>query len=143
MKEPVIQIGFIIFNEAWKEELVWKNGHRKTAIEWIKKNNLMEIYNSIEGKYGIYDEEDFLIDYIGAIKLYCYRGDFYCRMSKINNQNASYLKHFYQNKGYNIVDGYICEERSKQKVLKYEHSYNTTVINYRNHMIYNPYRDGD
>lgn len=143
MREPEIRIGFIIFNDDWKEELAWNNGHRKTAMEWIRDHNFMALYKSIEGKNGIYDEEDFLIDYIGAIKLYCYNGDFYCRLSKKNNPNASYYTQFYQNKGYNIVNGYVCEEKSKQKVLKYEYPYNATVINHHNCMIYNPYRDGD
>lgn len=143
MKEPTIDIGFIIFNEDWKEELVWKNGHRKTAFEWIKKHNFMELYNSIKGQNGIYDEEDFLVEYIGAVKLYAYRGNLYCSIPRMCDPNKSYLKHFFEAKGYQIVEAHSYEEKQKQKVLTYEYPYNKTIINSQNGMMYNPYRDGD
>ena len=98
-KIPDIKIGFIIFNNDWKEELVSRNGHRKTAFNWIKRNNMMSIFESVLGKNNIYDEEDFLIEYIGAIKLYAYRGDFYCRIPRMISPEKSYLRKYYSNLG--------------------------------------------
>ena len=48
MVDPNIKIGFIIVNPDWKEEIPWSNGHKKTAFEWIKKNNLMDLYNKVK-----------------------------------------------------------------------------------------------
>lgn len=142
MRDPKIKVGFVIFNEDWKEELEWHNGHRKTAFEWLKKHRLLNLYNSMLGQNGIYDEEDFLVDYIGAVKLYCTRGQFYCRIPKIPNPDKSYLKHYFKERGYNIVESTVIEEQ-KQKVKKFEYPYNQTVIKTKNTMCYNPQRDGD
>ena len=143
MREPNIRIGFIIFNNDWKEELHSKNGHRRTAFLWIKEHNLMDVFKSVIGKNNIYDEEDFLIEYIGAIKLYANRGQFYCRIPRIASPEKSYLKRYYATLGYKIIsNGIYDEEKPKVKVLSYE--YNRTVINNNNNtLIYNPVKDGD
>ena len=59
MVDPNIKIGFIIVNPDWKEEIPWSNGHKKTAFEWIKKNNLMDLYNKVKenGKDGVEIDE--------------------------------------------------------------------------------------
>ena len=142
MRDPKIKIGFIIFNEDWKEELSSENGHRRTAWNWIKKHNLINVYNSIVGKNNINDEEDFLINYVGAIKLYAYRGNFYCRIPRINDPNKSYLKRYYANMGYNIISDEIYDEE-KPKVKVYTNQYNKTVIKSNARLIYNPVKDGD
>ena len=117
-------------------------GHRKTAWNWIKKHNLVDVFNSVVGNNNIYDEEDFLIEYIGAIKLYANRGNFYCRIPRMYNPNKSYLKRYYSNLGYNIIsDGIYYEDKPKVRVLSYQ--YNRTVINNNNILIYNPVKDGD
>ena len=142
MRDPKIRIGFIIFNNDWKEELSSGNGHRKTAWEWIRKHNLTDLYNKTIGKNNIYDEEDFLIEYIGAIKLYGYRGRFYCRIPRMRDPIKSYLKRYYTNLGYTIIsDGIYEEEKPKTKVYTYQ--YNKTIINNNNKNIYNPIREGD
>lgn len=64
MKEPNIRIGFIIFNPNWKSEIEWNNGHRNTACQWIRNHHFEELYQEIRGTNDIYDEEDFLINYI-------------------------------------------------------------------------------
>lgn len=142
MKEPNIKIGFIIFNDDWKEELPSNNGHRKAAFNWIQRNYMLDVFNSVLGSNNIYDEEDFLIEYIGAIKLYACRGDFYCRIPRLSSPEKSYLKRYYANLGYKVIsDGIYDEEKTKVKVLSYE--YNKTVINNNNRLIYNPAKDGD
>lgn len=142
MQEPSIKIGFIIFNQEWKQELEWCNGHRNTALKWIRDNNLMKAFLSVVGKNNIYDEEDFLIDYIGAVKLYAYNGKFYCRIPRMIDVNKSYLKRYFRSKGYKIV-GECYEEDCHPKAKTYKYPYNKTVINEKNRLCYNPYRDGD
>ena len=142
MREPNIRIGFIIFNNDWKEELPSNNGHRRTAFNWIRDNKLMNVYKDIIGNNNIYDEEDFLIEYIGAIKLYAYRGNFYCRIPRTYSPEKSYLKRYYANLGYKIIsNGIYDEEKTKEKVLTYQ--YNRTIIKSNTGLIYNPVKDGD
>lgn len=142
MRIPNIRIGFIIFNEDWKEELPKENGHRKTAYNWIKNHNMLKLYEKVLGTNGINDEEDFLIEYIGAIKLYANRGNLYCRIPRMCSPEKSYLKRYYASLGYKIIsDRVYDEEKPKIKTLTYE--YNRTVINKNNILRYNPVRDGD
>lgn len=143
MREPTLKIGFVIFNSDWKEELVWDNGHRRAAAKWIEQHGFTDLYNSMQGKNGICDEEDFLIDYIGAVKLYVYRGKYYCRIPRMVDPDKSYLKRFYRNNGYQIVGDGVYDECSCQKVKKFDVPYNRTVIKTGFCMAYNPYRDGD
>ncbi len=143
MREPHLKIGFIIFNNEWKEELGSTNGHRKTAFNWIKEHNMMDVYKSVLGTNRIYDEEDFLMEYIGAIKLYAYSGYFYCRLPKMFRLEKSYLKRYYANLSYRIIsDDVYDEEKPKSKVYKYEYS-KTVINNKRGGLIYNPIKDGD
>lgn len=102
----------------------------------------MGVFKSVIGKNNIYDEEDFLIEYIGAIKLYADRGKFYCRIPRMHNFDKSYLKKYYANLGYTIIsDGIYDEEKTKTKVLSYQ--YNNTVINNKGKLMYNPIKEGD
>lgn len=140
MKEPDIRVGFIIFNEEWKEQLITYEGHRKTAFNWIKQHNLINTFKQVVGKNEIYDEEDFLIEYIGAVKLYASNGKFYCRIPRMIDPNKSYLKKYYSNLGYKIISDGIYDEE-KPKVYVYQ--YNKTVINNNNVLMYNPVKDGD
>ncbi len=144
MLEPTIRIGFIIINPNWKSEIKWNNGHRRTACLWIRENNLEKLYDKMYGTNNIYDEEDFLINYIGAIKLYASRGNHYCYIPSGINPDKSYYKHFFQNLGYHITGAYITEEiEEKIKVKKFDYPYNQTVVNKNNKYCYNQYRDGD
>ena len=101
MKEPSIRIGFIIFNEGYKYELQSLNGHRKTAFNWIKKNNLIEKFYEVLGTNGIYDEEDFLMEYIGAIKLYGYSEIFCINRTIFIENNLLHLKKLVKRVSYN------------------------------------------
>lgn len=144
MKEPTVRFGFIIINPNWKSELEWVNGHRNTACKWIRNNHLEELYKSVYGTNNIYDEEDFLINYIGAIKLYAYCGTHYCYIPRGVNPDKSYLKHYFKQLGYVITGVYDMEEKeANMKVKKFDYPYNKTVINKNNKYYYNPYRDGD
>ena len=142
MKDPDIRIGFIIFNNDWKREIPTKDGHRKTAYNWIVENKLLDVYNNVVGSNNIYDEEDFLIEYVGAIKLYASRGTFYCRIPRIYSPEKSYVKRYYSMLGYKIIsDGIYDEEKTKVKTLTYQ--YNKTVVRSNSRLIYNPLKDGD
>lgn len=147
MREPTIKIGFIIFNPYWREELEWNNGHRKTACEWIKNYNFMELFDSIKGQNNIYDEEDFLTDYIGAIKLYASRGQFYCYVPSIISPDKDYLKKFFKDLGYHIIENGIFDENMIQYNQKYNEQcdcgYNKTLIKTRGRYYYNPLKNGD
>lgn len=144
MKEPTIRIGFIIINPNWKSEVVWDNGHRNTAVKWIRNNHFEELYSSVQGTNNIYDEEDFLINYIGAIKLYSYRGTFYCYIPSGIHPDKSYLKHYFEGLGYTITGVYNSEEKEENiKIKKFNFPYNKTVIKMNNEYCYNPYREGD
>lgn len=144
MKEPTIRTGFIIINPNWKSELDWDSGHRNTAWKWIRNHHLEKLYQSIRGTNGIYDEEDFLINYIGAIKLYAYRGTFYCYIPSGINPDKSYLKHYFESLGYIITGIYDSElKEEKIKIKKFDFPYNKTVIKMNNKYCYNPYRIGD
>ena len=143
MREPHLKIGFIIFNNDWKEELRSINGHRKTAFEWIKKNNLLDVFKSVLGTNRIYDEEDFLMEYIGAIKLYAYDGKLYCVIPKILNICKNYFEKYFEKLGYEVIShGGYNEEKPKMKYLKNE--YNKTIVKkFNKDLMYNPLKDGD
>lgn len=144
MIDPNIKIGFIIVNPDWKEEIPWSNGHKKTAFEWIKKNNLMDLYNKVKEKSEpSFDEKEFLINYIGAIKLYAQRGHFYCLLPNMLSIEKTYLKHYYKNMGYQIIENSVFDEEFNPKVKKYEIPYNQTVVKTKNGLSYNPYKSGD
>lgn len=143
MKEPTIRIGFIIVNPNWKIELEWENGHRNTACKWIRDNHLEKIYKSVYGTNNIYDEEDFLIRYIGAVKLYATRGHCYCYIPRGVNPDKSYIKHYYEQLGYIITGAYQVEEEENIKVKKFNYPYNNIVICKNNGYYYNPERIGD
>lgn len=143
MENPTLRIGFIILHPKYRCELEKTNGHRITALKWIRDNGLLELFYKVLNTENIYDEEDFLIEYIGAIKLYAYGGNFYCKMPRIYNSSKKYYKEFYESLGYKIIgDEFYLEEKPKTKVYKYQ--YNKTVINtIDNNLIYNPLKDGD
>ena len=143
MKEPSIKIGFIIINERYKMELESENGHRRTAFKWIKQNKLISEYNSVLGTNGIYDEEDFLMEYIGAIKLYAYDGKLYCVIPKILNICKNYFEKYFEKLGYEVIShGVYNEEKPKMKYLKNE--YNKTIVKkFNKDLMYNPLKDGD
>lgn len=144
MKEPTIKTGFIIINPNWKCELEWENSHRKAACKWIRDNNFEQLFNSIYGTNDIFDEEDFLINYIGAIKLYAARGNHYCYIPRGVNPDKSYIKHYYKQLGYIITGIYESELPAENvKVKKFDYPYNNTVVSVNNNYFYNPYRDGD
>lgn len=124
-------------------QLPSENGHRKTAFNWIKQNNLMNVYINVLGTNNIYDEEDFLMEYIGAIKLYAYCGELYCWVPKIPDINKNFFRDYYEKLGYKIIGNNICDlEKTKVKILKNE--YNRTIMKKNNNQyIYNPLKDGD
>lgn len=143
MIEPSIKVGFIIFNDDWKSEVEWHNGHSRTAREWVREHNLRDYFEKVKEANNLYDEEQFITDYIGAIKLYAYGGNFYCYAPKIVSVNKDYLCEYYQNLGYTIIGNMSYNEEKKNKVKQFSIPYNKTIVKSNNGFIYNPYRDGD
>lgn len=144
MKEPTLTLGFIIFNDGYKVEIPWCNGHWRTAHDWVVKNKFYNLFLKVQGTNNIYDEEDFLINYIGAIKLYANNGNFYCYAPDINSVYKDYLCKYYQNLGYQIIGHTSFNDEKKSKVKKFNIPYNKTVVkNNNNQYIYNPFREGD
>lgn len=143
MSNQSIRIGFVIINENYKTELESENGHRRTAFKWIVENNLKEEYYKVLGKNGIYDEEDFLMEYIGAIKLYAYGGNLYCAIPRVLNICKKNIENYFEKLGYKIINnGIYSEEKTKVKILK--NDYNKTIIKkFNKEYMYNPLKDGD
>ena len=137
-----LKIGFIIFNDRWKQELPSINGHRSTAFNWIRENNLLGVYKSVLGKNNIYDEVDFLLEYVGAVKLKCVLGNYYCILPKMEHPEKEYIKNYYKNLGYIIVNDIKYDEEDP-KIKTFLYKYNRTVVNSGNGYIYNPIKKGD
>lgn len=151
MDEPRIRIGFIIFQEGLQQEIEIINGkgHARTARIWVKNNNLYEKYEEVkEVNKKIQDEEDFLIHYIGAIKLHASSGMLRCYVPRTIQRNSykSSLKRFYRNLGY-IIWGDTTYEEYIHEVKNPPCNYNQTVIETtikgEKQYIYNPWREGD
>lgn len=143
MREPKIRIGYIIINPYWREELERGKSHSKTASEWINKYNFQNIFNTLLEEKRVIDEEDFLMNYIGAVKLCAYRGKFYCYLPSVVNDDKEYIKNYYENLGYIIIEGKIFDEEKYKEKTIYNYPYNKTLIKVRNSYHYNPMRDGD
>lgn len=143
MREPELRIGFIIFNPYWKQEIRWRNGHRKTACEWIENSGLKNLFLEMYGTNHVYDEEDFLTNYIGAIKLYATGGQFYCYVPPIISPEKDYLRNYYENLGYRIIENHIYDEKKVKYDTNDDYQYTKTVVKIKNVYSYNPVKDGD
>ena len=137
-----IKIGFIIFNDKWKQQLPSINGHRSTAFNWIRENNLLDVYRKILGKKGIYDEVDFLMECVGAVKLVSILGNYYCVLPKMEHSEKDYIKNYYKNLGYIIVND-IKYDEEEPKIKTFSYKYNRTFLNSDKGYIYNPVKIGD
>ena len=155
MRKPNILIGFIVFNPKYETEIQSDvRGHNWTAKNWIQKNNLEKIYKELrdDPNNDIWDYEDFLINYIGAVKLYVTRGQRIAYIPKNTSNNAykSLIKRHYKDEGY-IITGTYSEEsniKSENKYPSLKVQYYRTVIpikesNGKEKYIYNPYINGD
>lgn len=152
MKSPKVRIGFIIFRPGMEQEIeVGLKGHWWTANDWIKSHNMWDLYQKLVERNIVHDCEDFLIDYIGAIKLHNVSGKRRCYIPKISFFNSSYkssLKRYYKQKGYEIY-GNISPDNTVyiDKREKSVYGYNRIVIpeTTEDGVIYkyNPSRIGD
>ena len=101
MREPTIAVGFIIFREGYESELR-KNGrfHSEVAEDWVKSSPFFETYKKIQGDKTLLDYhgyESFLINYVGAIKLYDLEDDrLCCYIPRGNNcVGKSFLRRYF------------------------------------------------
>ena len=122
MKEPLIRVGFIILRPEYEEELETSGiGHWKTARKWIKEKGLQEIMQKVcaDPDNDIWDEEDFLIQYVGAIKLHCMNGvkKAYIPRVIINKEYISYLKRYYRSLGYVIYGNVGKDTDEKEQIV--------------------------
>lgn len=133
MKSPKVRMGFIIFRPGMEEEIERETeGHWWTARKWIKTHNMENLYNDLLERRIVMDEEDFLTDYVGAIKLHNVSGKRKCYIPKITFSISSYkssLKRYFRQKGY-YVYGDISQDNivhiNTEELSKY--GYNRTVI---------------
>lgn len=159
MREPTITVGFIIFREGYEMELR-KDGlfHSEVAERWVKSSPFNEVYNKImEDKQNtVYNGyEDFLLNYVGAIKLYDLEGErLCCYIPRGNNcESKSYLRDYFTNSslirfGQEIsyeMYGDINEELVHNiQRPEYIPIYNKSIIMDSNGIYhYNPARQGD
>lgn len=153
MKSPTVRVGFIIFRPGMEEEIeVSAKGHWWTAHDWIKSHNMCDLYQEMVDKNIFHDCEDFLTDYIGAIKLHNVSGKRKCYIPKINFFNSSYkssLKRYFKQKGYYIYGDISQDSIVHINVLDLsKYGYNRTVIPKTTEegtiiYQYNPSRNGD
>lgn len=153
MKEPSIRIGFIVFRPGMEQEIEVNaaRGHWWTAKEWVERNGKLELYRKVvsDPTIKVYDYDDFVTDFIGAIKLHAVSGQLKCYVPRtIPNQSKSFLKRYFRNKGY-VVYGDVSNENNdndyeKQNISNNTFCYNqTVVINKAGKYAYNPMREGD
>lgn len=158
MREPQISMGFVIFREGYESEIPRSIGHWEMAKKWVEKNGFMDEFRRIKNdpNFKIYDFDDFLTDFIGAIRMGTDDGKPYCYVPRgNNNEYKAYLKHFFYEKKVKIFGqwrryklfGDIAEEMEnvgRVENVEYVPIYNQLLIadsNGRYH--YNPNRHGD
>lgn len=102
MREPYISNGFIIFRQGYESQLsTLGKGHYKTAQEWVKYVRLEDVFERVinDPNSNIHAYDDFLTDYVGAIRLYTINGEPRCYIPRgNNNEYKSYLKNFFISK---------------------------------------------
>ena len=93
---PVIS-GFIFPNgyKLEKQSL----SHRNCAYHYIVENNLINEYKLYKEKIGG-DEDNFLVECLGAVKICHYFGNHYIYVSKIYNHYIKELVQIYEYAGY-------------------------------------------
>ena len=155
MREPTITTGFIIFREGNEDQLAsGGKGHWKTARDWINKSHFKDEFLKVinNPKINVYDYDDFITDYVGAIRLYYSCDKLNCYIPRgNNNEYKSYLKDFFC--GNNVT---ICGKKLSYNVfgdVSFEKNpnYPNHISNYNQLLItnsngdycYNPNRIGD
>lgn len=141
-----LKIGFVIFNPDYECDVPTIKGHWWAANNWIKDHNQEKEFLEFCKKNNISeDPEEFLMEYIGAIKLYAHRGQFFCQIPKKKSVKKSSLKRFYKTEGY-VITGYQYED-AVPETESVRTNYTNQIIcrnnNGREEFFYNPLRDGD
>ena len=151
-KEPTLRVGFIIFRYGMEEEIpIYRaKGHWATAKKWVFDHGLQDLFNRVAEKdQRLSQYDDFLTDYIGAIRLHTVGGVFKCYIPRfMNNANKSFLKRYYRHLGYEIYGDVSCDEVERSIKLLVPLNYGKTLVesktfNGEKFYTYNPYRIGD
>ncbi len=116
-------------------------GHCKTAFRYIRERGLLKSFN--DSKFDA--EDDFLIFYLGAVKVCHYLGRHYLYVPRPHNEYIEEVARLYEKNNYSIK--YISigntEAASFKTIDLSRKSYNSTVIETPDGYIYNPRRSGD
>lgn len=157
MREPKIATGFIIFREGCEDQLTTGGvGHWRTARNWVESSKFRsEFYKVVNNpNYGdIHDYDDFLTDYVGAVRLYSLGGYLYCRIPRgNNNEYKSYLKNFFSSNDviingekltYRIYGDVSLETTITEKPVHIPNYNQLLVVDEEGNYHYNPNRIGD
>ena len=145
MKLPVIA-GFIFPNGERIETA--GIGYCKMALKYIVDNNLLKQYEEAN-----IAEDDFLIEYLGCVKIAMYRGKKYIFIPQIVNWYIAQITKVYKDSGYKVIACYKTFYTLDNNHKEYDYctgcfSYNQLVIpkvlkNGKVIFQYNPKRIGD
>lgn len=144
---PVIS-GFIFPNGTTLESN--GNGHRKTALLFIRENGLGEKFREYEQRTSG-GEDEYLIEVLGAVKICHYCGEHYIYVPRVHNYYIDHIMRKYKTAGYHIKilnSGMVLNVKAFSKIKITCDGYNKTVISRKDvngttYYIYNPNIDGD
>ena len=154
MREPYISSGYIIFRQGYEAQLMTLGkGHYKAAQEWVQNLGLQKEFEKVSRNPDIkvYEYDEFLTDYIGAIRLYSDNFGKRCYIPRgNNNEYKSYLKNYFISKSGKYSDYYIhgdvaYDEFYTKPSKEFITNYTETVVynNATGLYMYNPNRIGD
>ena len=140
-----IRTVFILSDKYSDNIIEFYNGHRDTAWRYLLRHNLIEEYR----KSGISAEDDYLVERLGAMKLYhsIFKG--HKDLVYVKRQSDPYIKRMiklYEEEGWTIVYCNVISEESEgnqRKAGKIIDDYNQSVIWINGNYMYNPKRIGD
>ena len=141
-KELPVIAGFILPNRVILQAA--GIGHCKVAREYLEKVGLYGEYR----KSNVSAEDDYLIEYLGAIKVAAYRGVRYIYIPRIHGWYLNQIAKMYIRNGFKPLymnANYSCD---KADLDCSDSNYNTTVIRRvtadgKVEYCYNPLRNGD
>ena len=140
-----IRTGFILSDKYSDNIIEFYNGHRDTAWRYLLQHNLIEEYKKSE----ISAEDDYLVEHLGAMKLYHSTFKEHKDLVYVRRQSDPYINRMiklYEEEGWKIVYCNVINEElegDQKRTEKIVDDYNLTVIWINGKYMYNPKRIGD